>query len=318
MVDFQNISLTQIIVLIKSLLTVHDKRIDFIKSIYNRQAQHFENVYELLITQKFVKESDNKVQLTRKANKFVNKNRINKTNLKNELITNLTNTNTDISDYVNSYLGLFEKVNNVYYHNPILAIRVETSGVRNLFIELGVISYNSEKDYYLLRKRFEHLSEKISVSSTMSPKKLKQLNDRNEKLGLLAEKEIISFEKSRLSKHPSLIKKINHISLKNVAAGYDIESFEIPKKKKFVKRYIEVKAVPSENFHFFWSRQEMEHSKLYKNNYYLYLLPVVGKNTFDIEKLEIIRNPSIKILKGDKWLSEIEKMSFAKKELVQK
>ena len=115
-----------------------------------------------------------------------------------------------------------------------------------------------------------------------------------------------------------LIKKINHISLKNVAAGYDIESFEIPKKKKIVKRYIEVKAVPSENFHFFWSRQEMEHSKLYKNNYYLYLLPVVGKNTFDIEKLEIIRNPSIKILKGDKWLSEIEKMSFAKKELVQK
>lgn len=318
MVDFQNIRFTQIIVFIKSLLTVHDKRIDFIKSIYNRQAQHFEDVYELLITQKLVKESDNKVQLARKANKFVNKNRINKTNLKNELITNLTNTKTDISDYVNSYLGLFKKVNNVYYHNPTLASRIETSGIRNLFIELGVISYNSEKNYYLLRKRFEHLSEKKSVSSTMSPKKLKQLNDTKEKLGLLAEKEIISFEKLRLSKHTSLIKKINHVSLKNVAAGYDIESFEIPNKEKIVKRYIEVKAVPSENFHFFWSRQEMECSKFYKNNYYLYLLPVVGKNTFDIEKLEIIRNPSIKILKGDKWLSEIEKMSFAKKELVQK
>jgi|TARA_Y100000310_G_scaffold339001_1_gene430284 hypothetical protein len=318
MVEFQNISLNQIIVLIQSLLNVHDKRIDFIKSIYNRQAQHFDDVYELLITQKLVKESDNKVQLTRKANKFINKNRINKTNLKNELITNLTNTKTDISDYVNRYLGLFKKVKNVYYHNPILAIRGETSGIRNLFIELGVISYNSEKDYYLLRKRFEHLSEKISVSSTMSPKKLKQLNDRKERLGLLAEKEIISFEKSRLSKHPSLIKKINHISLKNVAAGYDIESFEIPKKKKFVKRYIEVKAVSSETFRFFWSRQEMASSKFYENNYYLYLLPVVGKNTFDIEKLEIIRNPSIKILKGDKWLSQIENMSFAKKELVQK
>ncbi len=163
MVDFNKIQLQEITVFFQSVITTKDKRSDFIKSVYQRQAQHFEDVYELLITQKLVKESDNKVQLTRKANKFVNNNRINKTSLKNELITNLTNSKTDISDYVNSYLSLFKKVNNVYYHNPTLASRIETSGIRNLFIELEVISYNSEKRYYLLRKGFEHLSKKLLV-----------------------------------------------------------------------------------------------------------------------------------------------------------
>lgn len=317
MIDFKNISLNKIIVFFQSLLNVHDNRIDFIKSIYNRQAQHFDDVFKLLITQKLVKESDKKVHLNRNTNKFINNNKINKSKLKNELITNLTTTKTDISNYVNSYLGLFEKGQNVYYHNPTLEERIESSGIRNLFIELGVVSYNSEKHYYLLSKGFEHLSEKKSVISYMSPKKQKKLNDEKEKLGQLAEKEIIAFEKSRLSVYPFLTKNISHVSLTNVAAGYDIESFEIPKRNKIVKRYIEVKAVEAGNFHFYWSRQEMEIAKLHKNKYYLYLLPIVGKNTFDIKKLDIIRNPINKILKSDKWLSEIEKMSFAKNELVQ-
>jgi hypothetical protein len=46
-----------------------------------------------------------------------------------------------------------------------------------------------------------------------------------EKLGYEAELEIVKYETARLKNHPPLAKRIKHVAVENVSAGYDILSF---------------------------------------------------------------------------------------------
>jgi len=75
---------------------------------------------------------------------------------------------------------------------------------------------------------------------------------------------------------------------------------------------IEVKAVSVEDYKFFWSRNEIEVAKIFGEKYFLYLLPVISKNTFEMEKLKIIRNPFKNVYTNQlEWQKEEESVSFS-------
>ena len=139
---------------------------------------------------------------------------------------------------------------------------------------------------------------------------------KQEELGKAAELEILEYEKKRLVNYPKLLNSLEHTSIFNVNAGYDIKSFEIEPKNncKQKTRYIEVKAVSKFNFKFNVTRNEIDKSKLYGKQYYLYLLPVIINKKFDLKALEVIQNPFEKVFKNNvDWGKQEEQYSLWKK-----
>ncbi len=124
-----------------------------------------------------------------------------------------------------------------------------------------------------------------------------------DKLGLAAEKAVLKYEKERVG--PDLEEYIEHISIKNVSAGYDIKSITQIGLNKLEPRYIEVKAVSPTLYKFFWTSNEMRVAEILRKTYYLYLLPVAGNLIFSLIDIKIIPDPfSEIILLSNSW--EIE------------
>ncbi len=113
-----------------------------------------------------------------------------------------------------------------------------------------------------------------------------QNNAENKRIGDLGEIWILKHEKDFLIKHEKeqLAEKVNH-SAKNKGdgLGYDILSYDLNGNKK----YIEVKTTKgNKNTTFFISRNELERSKIEKENYYLYRVYEYNEDT---EKGKILK-----------------------------
>ena len=117
-----------------------------------------------------------------------------------------------------------------------------------------------------------------------------QNNIENKRIGNLGEIFVLNYEKEYLRKNgkPELAKKVNHSSVnKGDGLGYDILSYDLNGNEK----YIEVKTTKgNKNSTFFISRNELERSKIEKDNYFLYR---VYEYNEEAEKGKIL------IIKGD-------------------
>ena len=218
------------------------------------------------------------------------------------------------SDYVNEYFSKFLLLNGKHGFKPNVSQRLKFSGLRNFLMELGFVYFDRDKKTYFISDNSFYYFSKLRNSIKLSQEEyLKTLGD-NEVVGEAAEFRILQFEKDRLSQYPLLINKIEHVAVIDVGAGYDIKSFSIEKKANSnpIPRYIEVKAVSPWDYKFYWTRNELEKARNLKNNYYLYLLPVISKNEFNIEGLEIISAPYTNVYENkDKWNGREESFSFS-------
>lgn len=98
--------------------------------------------------------------------------------------------------------------------------------------------------------------------------------------------------------------KVDHVSSVTPFASYDIKSVTVHGDTAEA-RYIEVKAVPSDSFQFYWTASEVEVSRLFRGRYFLYLLPVVEGRGFDPTRLMIVGDPWTSVRQNsDKWLIE--------------
>lgn len=153
--------------------------------------------------------------------------------------------------------------------------------VRNFLIDSEIITrinYNS----YLLKDNYFEIVDKINRNKK-SIEQLKKDLLKKEEAGLAAEKFVLEFETQRF-----LGKKIEHTSLTDVGAGFDIKSY-LGKESEGFDKFIEVKSY-SEFNKFYWTKNEMEVASLLGDNYFLYLV----KNTLDSDPIEI-KNPYKKI-----------------------
>ncbi len=124
---------------------------------------------------------------------------------------------------------------------------------------------------------------------------LKQQEDQS-KCGLEAEEFVLDLEKKRL---PELAQKIKRISDFDVAAGYDIVSYENSGTEHY-DRFIEVKCYMGSP-HFFWSENESDIARIKANKYILCLVDYsrIGEPGY---QPEFIRNPYETIFDSDDWL----------------
>ena len=205
------------------------------------------------------------------------------------------------------YLNNFElDKNNQHSFEPTLDYNLTTSDLRNFLISFDIIK-NKDKKYFLLD---ENIFEKFKRKK-ISPEELKKIMQDKEKIGLAAEKFIFKKEIEKVSKINKNL-NVEHIALIDVAAGYDILSYNNNEEKIF----IEVKAVSSSNFKFYLTSNEFNISNILKNNYFLYLLPrdLSDPEQFDYENLLIINNINENVFKNQKkWKIENENYLIFKK-----
>jgi len=217
-------------------------------------------------------------------------------------------------DYIIQFLKHFNLGDGQIKFKPDRSFqRLGFSGIRNFLIDINVIRLDSDNVTYIVNDNYYEYVKRLIEECGITPEELIKLERKNQEIGLKAELRIIEYEKERLSAYPWLIEKIEHVARKNVLLGYDIKSYEgIPERSDNI-RLIEVKAVSLSDYGFNWTRNEMEKSKTEGNQYYLYLLPVLKKNEFNIEKLKIIQDPYRNILNSEQWMSCCESLSLKMK-----
>lgn len=304
---------------IKTLIEVIDlttgKDSEFIRKKYQSEADNFEGALGFLIGLKLLRAKNGVITATRDLIKFLYS-KVSDDNLtKSYLLEKTLNSMNLFSKEVFEYLNNFKVSRNIFEYKPTTKKRIKESGIRNLFVELDLIQYNKiSKSYKITDKNFTIFANYVEEKK-LTPKELSYLLKKQEELGKEAEFTILEYEKKRLAYYPHLLERLEHISKFDVKAGFDIKSCETELDNgKAIPRYIEVKSVSKFNFKINWTRNEIEKSKLYSKQYYLYLLPVISDKKFDIKGLEIIQNPYVKVFKNNtEWKKQVEQYILWKK-----
>jgi hypothetical protein len=308
---FEKIKLSQLHTLCNTLADAEVRDVSNIKRKYLESALSFDETLSLLKDLKIVRTSGDELILSKTFSLPLDSIE----EFKKIFIPVFFHSSGDISDELRIFLSNFQAENNKIFFKATELQKIKYSGIRNLLLELEFILIGCDNTTYFISPDFSDLFLKQFCRRKLSPESLKKKQTENELIGLIAEKAVIEYELKRLSVISVLPNEIEHTSQKNVLAGYDIKSFEdyLGSNSKRIERFIEVKAVQVDDYKFYWSRTEMEISKVFGEMYYLYLLPVVSNKTFDFEKMIIKRNPYKSVYSNElEWKKEEESIYFTK------
>ena len=191
---------------------------------------------------------------------------------------------------------------------------IEKNKVRQLFKQTKILEilYNVE---FL---KFSQQPEKVLLNPVYTKNKLvlrslkkgqrrkisqSELEDnllKQKRIGEIAEKFVLEFEKERLAKDGCVEKanNVERISQKWANAGYDIESFDGQESDDILPdRFIEVKGTSGKEFSIFWSTNEIQTAKDKGPRYWIYFVSEVDvvNGVPEGKKPVMIPNPYDKI-----------------------
>jgi len=123
----------------------------------------------------------------------------------------------------------------------------------------------------------------------ISEERFRKIQESREAIGQAGESWVINYERNYLTVKgkSELAERIARISEINIAAGYDILSFELDSSEKF----IEVKTTALSKAEFFISANELEIAKQLNGNYWIYLVSEI----YGEPKLFVIQDPTKEI-----------------------
>lgn len=307
---FNKITLSQLQILSNILADTDVRNVNNIKRKYLENAISFDETLSLLENLKLIRNISDELIPSKSFSMHYTPDEF-----KKKFLPVLFSANGDVSDELKDFLLNFQMENGKILFKATELLKIKFSATRNLLLELEFISKGADNSTYFVNPEFGNLFIKQFSKQKVTPETLKRKQAENDSLGLIAEKAVIDFEVKRLTDISVLSNEIEHTSLKNVLAGYDIKSFKnhLDSNSNCIDRFIEVKAVSIEDYKFYWSRNEMEIAKVFGEKYYLYLLPVISNDTFDFNKMIIIRNPYNSIfLNAQEWRKAEETISFSK------
>lgn len=188
------------------------------------------------------------------------------------------------------------------FKNELLPLSL--SSVRNVLISQGFLipSRDAQGTRFYISPTYDALVAKHCKArrKQLYLDQLKKQLESNELAGEKAELFVLEYEKNRLGQ--PLCEKVRRISEIDVAAGYDIVSFDSSQSRE-PDRFVEVKAVS--NAGFYWSRNEYEIAKLKGDAYYLYLVELSRINQQNYAP-QIIQNPATTVMKSQEWFVEAQ------------
>jgi len=317
MFPFDRISINQILVLSRVLAESTLLETEFIEEKYLKNASNFMETMEFLSKISCINKKKNRIVLTpeykseiKKFIEFPNKEEI----IRKYVLKKFIVKKNHFSTYIFDFLTLFQFKTNKYEFSPTRHQRLKYSGLRNLLISLDFIKAYPDKRTFFISEEYRHIYEEIITPKSLSLDEFLKIVQKRNKLGSAAELEALKYEKNRLSRYPLLVDKIEHVSPKNVGAGYDIKSYDksLDESGQPIPRYIEVKAVSSINYDFYWSKNEIDKARDFRQNYYLYLIPTLGNGRFDIGNILIIRDAYLNVYKNkERWQKKEQLIEFA-------
>lgn len=298
MINFERISWRQILTFCRVLGSSSSFDLRTIRRWYNAESVNFEETLSLLRDLRTVRIEDGIVLPSQSLKRVIASD---DESIKVFFVNILFRKKSNITKYFGDFFNSFEEEGGSYRVIPNTQERLKHSGIRNFLIELEIVKLNQEdKSYYIEADLFRKFL--LKGESSIDLIAFKKILNNLEEIGYQAELAILEYEAKRLKNQKKQISLIEHTSLKNVKAGYDIKSFTILANRHFKHRFIEVKAVSINDFEFNWTKNEIEVARKLRKNYYLYLLPVENKKKFNLKALKIIEDPSVNILNNkDQW-----------------
>ena len=266
-----------------------------IKINYSKNYNYLQENLNFLIDIGIFKVSNHKILIQEK----------NKNNFRENLIKRLFLSNSYFQQVKEYFQNFIEGSNGIISYEPDENFNFITSDLRNFLISLNLIK-NEDSRYIITDfSNFEKFKNKM-----VSPLELEDILLKKKEFGLSAEKFIFEKEVKKLKEINESL-KVKHISLEDVSAGYDIESYD----EKQNKIFIEVKAISNSNFRFFLSSNEYSVSKRLGNRYFLYLIPKDLSNikSFDSDRLLRINNIPKNIFENKSWVVKSDNFIIHKK-----
>ncbi len=306
MIDFNKLHWGQIDTLCSVLLSTSTRNIQTVQRRYKTESTNYRETLNFLIELGLLKIHDNDLKLSGDFSKAI---KLKENSLRLFFIKTLFHDKSNFINYFGDFFDNFELLDNLYRFIPNTQDRLKYSSVRNFLISIGVLHFEPNYSGYTATKELiVYLQNKKRILSYSEfIRKIKA----QEEIGLAAEELIYNKEKSKFRSIPDLKNNIIHISKVNVRAGYDIRSFEMKGKNRWVTKYIEVKVVSENDWRFYWSKNEINKAKQFGKKYYLYLLPVKRRNVLNLAKLRQIKNPYNNVFQNSRdWLREIENTAF--------
>lgn len=179
------------------------------------------------------------------------------------------------------------------------ASKMQDQNFLGLLLQLDILIEN--KDIIKLAPQYVELLE-IVVSNTVmvvTPEAFEKSEAAKKEIANIVEEYVLQNERNRLIGIGAAeqSKRVDHVALRNIAAGYDIASFN-DKGSKIHDRFIEVKAGKPTPINYFFSRNEFETAKRLRNNYYIYYVCVKDKKPTE---LYVFQNPIEGIMEDPKF-----------------
>lgn len=204
-----------------------------------------------------------------------------------------------ILDLVKKILYNFRRDQNGELRLSKEASKVQDQNFFGLLLQLGILIEN--KDIIELAPQYAELLE-IVVSNTVmviTPEVFEKSEAAKKEIANIAEEYVLQNERNRLSSIGAVeqSKRVDRVALRNVAAGYDIASFNDANSQNH-DRFIEVKAGKPTPINLFFSRNEFETAKRIRNNYYIYYVCIKDKKP---KELYVFQNPIEGIMKDPKF-----------------
>ena len=293
---FSVLKWNQVLVLLSILADARYTKADHVERLYRERAQNFEVTFAFLSTVVGMSIGD------ADTIEFNLPPLSNEDETRSWILDSLFKSQNVYRSDIYSYLQFFCIDEGEPRRYPKVSTRHYQSDIRNFLIELGILEYNSEGDYYNITPRHIGLySEANDVGRrVLSPTSRASVQAEKESLGAAAEELVLQYERQRVGQEHQT--KVRRISIVNDAAGYDIRSVSVQNSGVHTHRYIEVKAVPRISNRFYWTQNEISTSRRLGEWYYLYLLPVGRDGQPIIDELIIVQNPAEEILaRQDIW-----------------
>ena len=295
---FENLRFLHICVLLDTLSTTQLDRTPHIRRLFSESAEGFDEVVSFLSRLGMVVSEGQSMKL--RVDWTTSDKSLRRSQIMQRLMSRRNRYRSEIFRFVNQFRVLDGEL--AYLSST--QNRSAESGVRNFLMDVGIVGHVMGTEKYVLMPEYASIfASARDHANYMSPSLLEKDKSIRSELGYAAEKLIVEHERSRVGSY--YIDRIDHISTRNCAAGYDIRSISLEAGGKVVPRFIEVKAVSSTSYQFYWSRNEVDVARALSHWYHLYLLPVDRHGHFDIGGLKVIADPCDTVLPKDSdWATE--------------
>ena len=169
--------------------------------------------------------------------------------------------------------------------------------LHRLLSEIGII-LSSDKGHFLSEGLFRHAKSEIPQ---------KYVNEtENEEIGKFAERVIFKIEYNKLSKKSDYLKYLEHTSLKNDRAGYDIKTFDPTDKKEF---YLEVKGTTAPSTEFFITSNELNMAQKLGRQYKIIVVRGINLENNSYDDIIEIPNPATTLHKQYSMSAEVYRVT---------